>query len=68
MRGVHRWVAASFGLLFIIISVVIVYASAPAPGWAVYLTALVIGLLGLDAVISAVRKRRSLLSLIGPLP
>jgi hypothetical protein len=37
-------------------------------GWAALLVALIVGLLGAEALLCAVRNRRCLLSRIGPLP
>lgn len=63
-----RWVAAAIGTLFIAIALFILVSSADAPGLGALLAAAVIGGLGLEAVISAVRNRRCVLSRIGPLP
>ncbi len=64
----HRVITAGLGLLFILVAVVIAVWSDPPMHLGAVLTALVIGALGLDALISAVRRKRSLLSRIGPLP
>jgi hypothetical protein len=63
-----RVVSGCMGLLFVGLAIaIIVVADDPArPG--PLLAALVIGLLGIDALISAARGKRSLLSRIGPLP
>ena len=63
-----RWVTAAFGLLFVGIAIAIVYTSANDYPIGAFLTAAVVGLLGVDALISAARNRRSFLSRIGPLP
>jgi hypothetical protein len=39
-----------------------------ADDWPAYLAALCLGVLGIDAIYSAIRGRRSLISRIGPLP
>lgn len=64
----ERWVATAIGALFIAIAVYILLSSSHTPGWGALLAAAVIGGLGLEAVFSAARNRRCLLSRIGPLP
>ncbi len=68
-RRSERYVGAACGVLFIAVAVVIFFIApdAPHPFWA-RIAALVIGALGLEAVIAALRNRRSLASRIGPLP
>lgn len=61
-----RWVAAAIGTLFIAIALFILVSDAP--GLGPLFAAAVIGGLGLEAVVSAARNRRCLLSRIGPLP
>lgn len=61
-----RFVHAAFGLLFAAIAVAIVIVSDRSLG--PILAAIVIGILGVDAVASAIRNKQSLLSRIGPLP
>ena len=63
-----RWVAAAIGALFIAIALFILVSSPDALGLGALLAVVVIGGLGLEAVVSAVRNRRCLLSRIGPLP
>lgn len=63
-----RWIAAGAGVLFVGLAVAIVVESTDTPQPLAWLAALVIGALGLDAVVGAVRNRRCLLSRIGPLP
>ena len=61
-----RRITAGMGLLFTALGAWIAWAIAddcPA-----YLAALVVGGLGIDAIYSAIRGRRSLISRIGPLP
>lgn len=67
-KNSERWVAGAVGVLFIGIAMAIVYASAGDYTFVVIVTAIVIGGLGVDALLSAVRNRRSILSRIGPLP
>lgn len=62
----HRRVTAFFGVFFIALAVLIIIVS-DITLWSVS-TAVVIGLLGVDALLSAIRKTSSLLSRIGPLP
>jgi hypothetical protein len=64
----HRVITAGFGVLFIVVAVLIAVWSDPPMHLGAVLTALVIGARGLDALISAVGRTRSLLSRIGPLP
>jgi len=54
------------GLLFTALGAWIAFEIAD--DWPAYLAALAVGALGIDAVYSAVRGRRSLISRIGPLP
>jgi hypothetical protein len=63
-----RWVAAAIGAVFIAVALFILVSSLDAPDLGALLAVVVIGGLGLEAVISAVRNRRCLLSRIGPLP
>lgn len=62
----YRIVSAAFGLMFVGIAVAIIALTDRSAGPVV--AAVVIGVLGLDAVTSALRNRPSLLSRIGPLP
>lgn len=62
----HRVVTAAFGLLFIVLAI-LVYVESDRSASAV-VAALILGGLGLDAMISAFRGRKSLLARIGPLP
>lgn len=64
----ERWIAAAIGALFIAIAVFLLVSSSDTPGWGALLAGAVIGGLGLEAVVSAARNRRCLLSRIGPLP
>jgi len=58
----------AIGLLFVGVAVAIVRLADPASPVGSLLAALVIGGLGVDALFSAARGRRSLLSRLGPLP
>jgi threonine/homoserine/homoserine lactone efflux protein len=63
-----RWITAAFGLMFVGIAIAIVYTSASDQSMGAFATAALVGWLGVDALVSAARNRRSLLSRIGPLP
>ena len=63
-----RWVTAAIGLLFVGIAIAILVLSASERPIAAFLAAFVTGGLGVDALLSAARNRRSFLSRIGPLP
>jgi uncharacterized membrane protein YdcZ (DUF606 family) len=63
-----RWIGACLGAVFLAAAIVIVVQGLPGPSAGEIVAALVLGGLGLDAVISALRDRRSLLERIGPLP
>jgi hypothetical protein len=62
----NRRMAAGMGLLFAALGAWIGFAIAD--DWPTYLAAVAVGGLGIDALYSAIRGRRSLLSRIGPLP
>lgn len=61
-----RLVTAAFGLLFVALAVAVVVVSDRSIG--PLMAAAVLGILGVDAMVSACRGKRSLLSRIGPLP
>lgn len=63
-----RWVCAGVGLLFVGLAAAIAISSDGSAGGWVYAAAAVIAALGAEALVAAVRNRRSLLSRIGPLP
>jgi hypothetical protein len=63
-----RWVTAAIGLLFVGIAITILAMLASERPIAAFLAAFVTGGLGIDALLSAARNRRSFLSRIGPLP
>jgi hypothetical protein len=62
----NRSITAGIGILFVALAVFIVLVAEN--GWMAYLAALVVGGLGLDAIVAALQGRRSLISRIGPLP
>lgn len=61
-------VDAAFGVFFIALAIVIVIATWETGGVAALVVALIVGLLGVEALFSAARGKRSLISRIGPLP
>jgi hypothetical protein len=63
-----RIVTGCMGALFVALAIAIVVVVDRPMGPGALAAAFVIGLLGVDALINAVRDRRSLLSRIGPLP
>jgi hypothetical protein len=63
-----RIVTAVFGVFFILLAIGILLAVEEPIGVGALLAALVVGLLGVDACVSAARNRRSLVERIGPLP
>ena len=63
---VHRWVTGLFGIFLLAMAAAIIVVSDRSAGPVV--AAVVLAGLGLDALASAIRNRRSLLSRIGPLP
>jgi hypothetical protein len=66
-RKADRVVALLFGVFFSGIAVAVVLLAQPLTTGAA-IAAGVLGLLGLEAVVAALRGRRALLSRIGPLP
>lgn len=67
-KNSERWVTGAVGLLFVGIAVAIVYSVGADHSLGSFAAAVVIGWLGIDALLSAARKRRSVLLRIGPLP
>jgi len=61
-----RRITAGMGLLFTVLGAWIAFEIAS--DWPAYLAALAVSALGIDAIYSAIRGRRSLISRIGPLP
>lgn len=66
MGAMERRIAAVMGLLFTALGAWIAFELAD--DWPAYLAAVAIGGLGIDAICSAIRGRRSLMSRIGPVP
>jgi len=72
-REKQRWktpriVAAGFGAFLIVLAIVILLSVDQSMIVGAVVVALVIGLLGVDACVGAVRDKPSLLQRIGPLP
>ena len=61
-----RRITAGMGLLFTVLGAWIAFEIAN--DWPAYLAALAVSAFGIDAIYSAIRGRRSLISRIGPLP
>jgi len=61
-------VTTLFGVFFIAVAVLIMATSTAATRRGAIAVAVIVGGLGLDLIVSAIRRRRSLLSRIGPLP
>lgn len=64
----RRLVGVLFGAFFVALAVLIVVTSEASNRFPSVAAAVVIGGLGLDHIISTIRRKRSLLSRIGPLP
>ena len=62
----ERRITAGMGLLLTALGAWIAFEIAD--DWPAYLAAVAVGGLGIDAIYSAIRGRRSLMSRIGPLP
>lgn len=62
----YRIVTCAFGVLFVALAITAYVVSDQTLGAAI--AAFVLGGLGLDAIVSAYRARKSLLARIGPLP
>jgi len=67
-NNAERWVTAMVGLLFVGIAIAIVCSLDADLSLGALAAAAVIGGLGIDALLSAAFKRRSIDSRIGPLP
>lgn len=63
----HRTFTFLIGAMFLGIGIALPFI-APEAGWGGIVAAIVVGGLGLDAVVAALRNRPSLLARIGPLP
>jgi hypothetical protein len=64
----NRRITDAFGILLLILAISVMVMVAPEIRWRGVAVALVLGLLGADAVIASVRGTSSLISRIGPLP
>jgi len=64
----NRIVTAAFGVLFVAVAIAILLTVDRSMLIGAVIAAVVVGGLGIDALISAARGRRSLMSRIGPLP
>ncbi len=64
----RRLVGVPFGAFFVALALFIVVTSDASTRVPAIAAAVVVGGLGLDLIISAIRRKRSLLSRIGPLP
>ena len=64
----QRIVTATFGGFFILLAIAIVVLAETSMLMEAVIAALAVGLLGIDACVSAFRRKRSLLQRIGPLP
>lgn len=63
-----RTVTTVFGVFFVVLAGVVLFAAWESAPIGAVLVALVVGFLGVEAIVSARRDRPSLLSRIGPLP
>ena len=63
-----RVATAAFGVCLVIVAIVILVSVDRPIGVGALVAALVVGGLGVDACVSAVRNTRSMLERIGPLP
>ena len=63
-----RTVTTLFGLFFPVLAVVILLAAWEESPFGAVAAALVVGFLGVDAIVSAARGKAALLARIGPLP
>lgn len=64
----HRMITGAFGVLLVVLAVVTVRSVEPEIRWRGAAVAVVLAVLGLDAIIAALRGRTALVSRIGPLP
>lgn len=62
----YRTVTCVFGTLFVAVALAIFVISESS--WGALIAGALVGGLGLDAIISALRNKKSLLARIGPLP
>jgi heme A synthase len=64
----NRLITGAFGMLFVVLAVLTVVSVAPEIRWRGVAVGLVLGFLGVDAIVASVRGTSSLISLVGPLP
>lgn len=64
----QRTADALFGIFFIVLAVAILVAGSESTLTGALVAAIVVGGLGVDALVNAARNKRSLISRIGPLP
>lgn len=65
---VNKVVEIALGVFFVTLAIIILGLSTPSTFAGSLLAALLLGTLGGEAIVSAIRNKRSLLSRIGPLP
>ncbi|MGG6239493.1 hypothetical protein ACQ4N7_12770 [Nodosilinea sp. AN01ver1] len=64
----YRWITATFGLVFVLLAIAILATADSNRKLGSALVAIIVGGLGGDAMVSAARNGRSILSRLGPLP
>ena len=64
----YRWVTATVGLVFVALTVAILFTADRQHRIGAFGAAFIVGGLGVDAVVSAARNHLSILARIGPLP
>ena len=65
---IRRLISALFGIFFVALAVLIIAASEAATRIGAIVAAMVIGGLGVDLILAVLRRKKSLLARIGPLP
>jgi hypothetical protein len=63
----QRTITGAFGVMLVVLAVATVVAVEPEPRWRAAALALVLGILGLDAIVASVRGTTAIVSRIGPL-
>lgn len=66
--GIHRAISVAFGIFLLVMATLILFIADDDTLAGSLIAAAVLGLLGVDVIVSVVRDRRSILSRIGPLP
>lgn len=64
----RRMVSMLFGAFFVALAVLIVAISSASTRFGAIAVAVIVGGLGLDLIVCTMRRKRSLISRIGPLP